>query len=245
MSGKRLGPGVWERADWTQPDSILAQLLGVSHSAVHSQRRARGLPTPARARPVVEQPLVLASDAIHVVAGKRIRIARLGLGWTLERLGLDVGKASKMSAWSPSAVCSTERGGGSRGLTLDSLGAFARVLGLTPSDLLRRDETALLGRPRQRPGYVASLPSDLRGVVGDNIRRWRDSVGMTPTEMAAAVNRPGSWNATYIVRVERGLSGTEGRGLTIEWLGKFADALGVPASNLVRLPRQQSRMTVA
>lgn len=242
MSGKRLDPALWAAADWTLSDSALGRELGVSRPAVFSQRRARGKPAPDPVpRPTPELPRMLATDDIHAAAGKRIRIARLGLGWTLERLGCEAGSASGGAAWGKGAVWYVEHGEAGRRLTLDSLGAFARALGLTPADLLRRDETGFLARPQQSPGYVAAPASDLRGVVGDNVRRWRLSRGMSPTEMAAAVNRPGSWNATCILRVEQGVSGPEGRGLTLTWLERFAAALGVPASNLVRLP-SQSRM---
>ncbi len=237
----------WRAVDWSQRDPKIAAKLGVSTQAVRQQRKARAADVV-----IVDEPTKLEvpdrdADLIEVVrwriAAHRKRL-KLTLAAVAERIG---GKWN--GPWGPQQVWNVERG--KRGVPPKSLFAFARALEVTPADLVLRPGQTELTEPPSVSLPVLVDPT-YRQVMGRNVERWRMARGLSQGQLATklseldaprALARPESWTSYDVAAVEEGLHQSGRRGMTLDSLVLFADALSVRKSkvtpaDIVRLPNQ-------
>lgn len=209
--------------------------------------------------PPVDSPL-------RVVAGWRARQHRTRHGWTIAAVAEALG-----GSWSPGYVSGVElarTGPGRRGLTVETLQAFAGVLLVSPADLLLRPgQTKLQRMPRMTAGKLlaarrAALPGDEhRHGEHSMLDAWDRAAGawsdldLEPRLADVVGINVARWrmirghSQTELEKIISGRSahgrvssvehgGHSRHGLTLETLDAFARALDVTPADLVRLPRQ-------
>jgi transcriptional regulator with XRE-family HTH domain len=74
------------------------------------------------------------------------------------------------------------------------------------------------------------MADDLKDVIATNVRRLRHAKGWTQEELADRVGL----SARYLGQVERGQPS-----MSVTVLGRLADTLAIPASELVRMPTRR------
>lgn len=115
--------------------------------------------------------------------------------------------------------------------------AIAAEVGMSKQYVQRRREALGIAK-HVPPVEIETPPADapIRVVAGWRIRQHRARHGWSGVELAQALG--GSWGTSSVTGVELARSGRGRRGLTVETLGQFADALHVSPADLLLRPGQ-------